>query len=376
MSTLAGNVVLWLIAGLVIGWVIAWLGRGRMMDKSIALLQTESHAKYEQLSDLDGRVTRLENDLLNANALIQVRDTAVAQRDQLLRQQTEQLADRSGQIAHLTVESADRHTRLSKQEASYAVLEQEHRAARARIGEQTKRIADDLAKLAVLEPVPAKLTQTQAKLTHTLKSLESAQARVNVQDQEISRLHKRTVELEPLTIAVKAREGKLVELQARLAEAFRIREAEIAQLKKRLAETLRTIETNDETLRSRVAQIETLEGDRSSQQRRIDELQRDIDHDQRSKESETNRLRAQIAELEPLIDAVAAHSARALELERGIKQREHQLRHETREISQLRTELLGWLRLAGALPSREAEIARLRAQCQALKSKLNWGSIA
>jgi predicted flap endonuclease-1-like 5' DNA nuclease len=76
-------------------------------------------------------------------------------------------------------------------------------------------------------------------------------------------------------------------------------------------------------------------------------------------------LHRQVAELEPLIDGVVAHSARALELERGIVQREHRLREVTREVDGLRADLLRWLRLAGALPAREAEIARLRAQIQA-----------
>jgi len=194
MFTLAVNDVLWLIIGLAAGWVIAWLWRGRMMGNRIAMLRTKYRAKYEQLKrDLNGRIARLKDDRLNAEDLIPARDTAVAERDRLLRQQTEQLSDRAGQILHLMADRADQQTRLTKLEAAYATLQQDHRAARALIGNQNKRIADDGAKLAALDPVPARLTATEEKLAQTLKNLESAQALVDTQERDISRLHKRTV---------------------------------------------------------------------------------------------------------------------------------------------------------------------------------------
>jgi len=194
MFTLAENDVLWLIIGLAAGWVIAWLWRGRMMGNRIAMLRTKYRAKYEQLKrDLNGRIARLEDDRLNAEDLIPARDTAVAERDRLLRQQTEQLSDRAGQILHLMADRADQQTRLTKLEAAYATLQQDHRAARALIGNQNKRIADDGAKLAALDPVPARLTATEKKLAQTLKNLESAEALVDTQERDISRLHKRTV---------------------------------------------------------------------------------------------------------------------------------------------------------------------------------------
>ena len=421
MVALAGNAVLWLIVGLAAGWLIAWFWRSRIMRVSLDSLQNESRAKYEQLKrDLESRVSRLENDLLKSKDVIQARDTAIAERDRLIRQQTEQLTDEASQIARLTVESADRQAKLDDREASYSNLDQQHRAARALIGEQEKRIAGDGAKLAQLAPVPAKLAQTNETLTETLKNLESTQARVNAQDQEISRLHKRTVELEPLTIAVKAREAKVLELEGRLAEAVRVRDGEIAQLKKRVAElellpqrlseteakrahlageldTLRRAKDEEiEALQDELKAIEVLrrrvaERDAQSLQTREREIlairegdllkasmsaelaatrheliQRDANRDE--KDTTIHRLHRQVAELEPLIDGVAAHSARALELERGIAQREHRLRHEARTVADLRAELLRWLRLAGALPAREAEIARLRAQLQALAS--------
>ncbi len=194
MFTLAENDVLWLIIGLAAGWVIAWLWRGRMMGNRIAMLRTKYRAKYEQLKrDLNGRIARLEDDRLNAEDLIPARDTAVAERDRLLRQQTEQLSDRAGQILHLMADRADQQTRLTKLEAAYATLQQDHRAARALIGNQNKRIADDGAKLAALDPVPARLTATEKKLAQTLKNLESAEALVDTQERDVSRLHKRTV---------------------------------------------------------------------------------------------------------------------------------------------------------------------------------------
>ncbi|MEO5860941.1 MAG: hypothetical protein ABIW48_09790 [Burkholderiales bacterium] len=194
MFTLAENDVLWLIIGLAAGWVIAWLLRGRMMGNRIAMLRTKYRAKYEQLKrDLNGRIARLEDDRLNAEDLIPGRDTAVTEPDRLLRQQTEQLSDRAGQILHLMADRADQQTRLTKLEAAYATLQQDHRAARALIGNQNKRIADDGAKLAALDPVPARLTATEKKLAQTLKNLESAEALVDTQERDISRMHKRTV---------------------------------------------------------------------------------------------------------------------------------------------------------------------------------------
>ncbi len=87
-----------------------------------------------------------------------------------------------------------------------------------------------------------------------------------------------------------------------------------------------------------------------------------------AKDTTIVRLHRQVTELEPLIDGVAAHSAHALELERGIAQREYRLRQVAHEVANLQADLLRWLRLAGALPAREAEIARLRAQIQATAS--------
>lgn len=62
------------------------------MRDSIALLRGESRAKFELLTpDLEGRVTRLENNRLNAKESIQARNEAVANRNRLIRQQAEQL---------------------------------------------------------------------------------------------------------------------------------------------------------------------------------------------------------------------------------------------------------------------------------------------
>jgi predicted flap endonuclease-1-like 5' DNA nuclease len=477
MMTLAVGSVLWAVIGLAAGWLIAWFWRSRMMRDSVSMLQAEARAKYEQLKrDLEGRVARVENDLMNAKEVIQARDVAIAERDRLIRQQNEQLTDGNNQIARLTVASTDRQARLNKQEVLHATLEQEHRAVRARIEEQQKRIADDNARLAELEPLPAKLAASNEKLVQTTKNLDAANARFNSQDLEISRLHKRTVELEPLTIAVKDREAKLAEVEARLAEAVRVRDAQIAQLAKRVAEleplqqrlidgeekrtrlageldvlrlgkdreiealqqelkaidvlrrqiaerdasTLRlreqqTIAVRDSDLRRAaiaaelaLARDERAQRDRSldenasiiaqlqqqlaplvslpdvlrekdQQIRRIEQqlaeaLQRAGTSDQtlrereREMEKQARRLRAQVTQFEPLIEGVAAHSARVLELERGIAQREYRLRNESRQIEELRGELLAWLRLAGALPSRAAEIARLRARLQAGES--------
>jgi predicted flap endonuclease-1-like 5' DNA nuclease len=421
MAALAGNAVLWLIIGLAVGWLIAWVWRSRTMRTSLNSLQNESRAKHEQLKrDLEGRVGRLENELLKSKDVIQTRDAAIAERDRLIRQQTEQLTDISSQVARLTVESADRQAKLDDREASYSKLEQEHLAARTLIGDHEKRIAEDGVTLTQLSPVPAKLADTEAALGQTLKNLESAQARANAQDQEISRLHKRSVELEPLTVAVKARDAKVQELEGRLAEAVRIRDGEIVQLKKRVGELEALPQRLKETEAKRThlaAEVDTL---RRAKDEEIEALQQELktidvlrqrllERDARSlqtqereilavragdllkasiraelaatrheliqrnailieKDTVLGRLHRQVAELEPLVDGVAAHSARALELERGIAQREHRLRQATHEVADLRADLLRWLRLAGALPAREAEIARLRAQLQATAS--------
>ncbi len=277
MAASAGNAVLWLIVGLAVGWLIAWVWRSRTMRTSLNSLQNESRAKHEQLKrDLEGRVGRLENELLKSKDIIQTRDTAIAERDRLIRQQTEQLNDVSSQVARLTVESADRQAKLDDQEASYSKLEQEHRAARALMGEQEKRIAEDSARLAQLDPVPAKLARTEQTLAQASKNLESAQARINAQDQDISRLHKRTVELEPLTIAVKARDAKVLELESRLAEAVRLRDGEIAQLKKRVGELDALPQRLKETEAKRTHLAAELDALRRAKDEEVEALQQEL----------------------------------------------------------------------------------------------------
>lgn len=295
MLSLSVDVILSLIGGAIAGCAVAWLWRSRMMRNSIALLHGESRAKHEQLKrDLEGRVTRLENDLLNAKEVIQVRDSAIAERDRLIRQQVERLTDSTDQIARLTVENVNRQTKLAKQEASYATIEQAHRTACALIGEQEKRITGDGAKLAQLEPIPAKLADANDKLAQTRKNLETAQARFNNQDLEISRLHKRTVELEPLTIAVKDRETKLAELEGRLAEAVRVREAEIGRLKKRVAELA--------PLPDRLSEAEAKRA----------QLVNEIDTLRRVKDAEIETLREELKAIETLRQQMEQRDAQAL----------------------------------------------------------------
>lgn len=295
MLSLSLDAILSLIAGAIAGCALAWLWRSRMMRNSIAVLHGESRAKYEQLKrDLEGRVTRLENDLLNAKEVIQVRDSAIAERDRLIRQQVEQLTDSTAQIARLTVENVDTQTQLAKQEASYATLDQAHRAASALIGEQQNRIAGDSAKLAQLEPIPAKLADANDKLAQTQKNLQIAQARFNNQDLEITRLHKRNVELEPLTIVVKDREAKLAELEGRLAEAVRVRETEIGRLKQRVAEMA--------ALPDRLSEAEAKHA----------QLLNELDTLRRVKDEESEALQQQLKAIEILREQVEQRDAQAL----------------------------------------------------------------
>ena len=85
------------------------------------------------------------------------------------------------------------------------------------------------------------------------------------------------------------------------------------------------------------------------------------------KDSAIGRMHQQLAEMAPLPEAVASHSARASELKRGLAQRDSRLGDSLREADLLRTSLLAWMRVGGALPARDAEIARLRARLQILK---------
>ena len=396
----------WLVLAVVAGWGVAWLWRGRMLHNRIAAMQSESSAKHEQLKrDLDARVGRLENDLLGAKEGVRLRDTAVAERDRLVRQQTELLAENSSRIASLTTESEERQSKLIQRDAALAALEQNYHIAHTLAAGQKKQLADYSARLAQLAPVPATLAATEEDLKQTLVRLASAQALVNTQDQEISRLHKRTVELEPLTVQIKDRQARLVETEGRLAEAVRTRDGEIAQLKKRLAELELLPRRLSETEARRVRLADELDAMRRAKDEEIESLQvelkaiaelqqrlseRDVqmlatreqqiaairDHDLdraalktelawRAAESDAKnttigRTYQQLAELAPLPEAVANHSARALELARGIAQREQSLRLVAGEVANLRASVLQWMRVGGALPARDAEIARLR----------------
>ncbi len=407
------NVAGWALLGAVLGWIIAWLLRGRAMNNLLAATQLESRAKHEQLKrDLESRLGRFENDLLAAKEIIQIRDAAIGERDKLIRQQTDQLTVGLGQLAAATAERDNRQAKLTQQAAVLETLEQELRAGQLHAAGHEKRLADNDMRLAQLEPIPAKLASVEEELRATKDRLESAQALVNSQDQEISRLHKRTVELEPLTVQVKERQIRLQELESRLADAVRTRDSEIVRLKKRLGELenlparMAEVEAKraklvDEIVslrRAKDEEIESLQGKLRAIERMKRELiardnlllavreheivsrrdaelamamlkaecaQRDAQLD--IKDSAIGRMHQQLAEMAPLPEAVARHSARALELERGLAQRESKLREASREADLLRTSLLAWMRVGGALPARDAEIARLRARLQLLK---------
>ena len=404
-------IVGWAVLGAVLGWIGAWLLRGRMVHTRIAETRADARAKHEQLKrDLEARLGRLENELLGAKEITRIRDAAVAERDKLIRQQADQLVAGLSEIAAAKAERDDRQTKLTQQGATLATLEQDFRSARALSAEQEKRLADSAARLAQLEPVPAKLAAVEEELQATQGRLLAGQKRVTSQDQEISRLHKRTVELEPLTVQVKDRQARLVELEGRLAEAVRLRDSEIAKLKKSLLELeplpkrledmemkraqlageltslrrakdeeieslqeeLKAIELLRQQLRNRDEQILAAREHEIAARRERDlagavlktELaQRDVDLDARY--SAIGRLHQQLAELAPLPEALANRSARALELERGVAQRDGKLRQVHHEAQMLRASMLEWMRVGGALPARNAEIARLRARLQA-----------
>ena len=404
------NVVGWAALAAVLGWIIAWLLRGRAANNLLTAAQLESRAKHEQLKrDSESRLGRFENDLLAAKEVIQMRDAAIAERDKLIRQQTEQLTAGLGQLAAATADRDDRQTKLTQQAAALATLEQEFRSVQLHAGDQEKRLAENANRLTQLEPIPDKLASAEVELRAAKDRLESAQALVNSQDQEISRLHKRTVELEPLTVQAKERQARLIELESRLADAVRTRDNEIAQLKKRLGELenlparmaeveAKRVKLADEMALLRQAkdeEIESLQGEL----RVIEPMKRELlardnlflaarEHEivsrreaelviamlkaecaQRnaqldSKDTAIGRMHQQLAEMAPLPEAVASHSARAFELERGLAQRESKLREIAREVDVLRTSLLAWMRVGGAIPARDAEIARLRARLQ------------
>ncbi len=398
----------WLVLAVIAGWGGAWLWRGRAMDKRVAASQAESSAKYEQLKrDLDVRLGRLENDLLGAKELVRTRDSSIAERDRLIRQQTELLAENSSRIASLAAEGEERQAKLIQRDAALAALEQNYHVQHSLAAEQKRQLADQTARLAQLTPVPAKLAATEEELKQTWVRLASAQALANRQDQEISQLHKRTVELEPLTIQVKDRQARLVETEGQLVEAVRSRDSEIARLKKRLAEfeplpqrlnetearRARLADEMDAMRRAKDEEIESLQvelkavaelenrlSERDTQMltRREQEISGTREHDLHraalktelarcaveldAKNTTMGRMYQQLAEMAPLPQAVAYHSARALELERRIAQREHSLRLAVGEAANLRAGVLQWMRIAGALPARDAEIARLRSR--------------
>jgi chromosome segregation ATPase len=405
------NVAGWAVLGAALGWIAAWFLRGHMAGKRLAQTHADARAKHEQLKrDLESRLGRFENDLVGAKETIYVRDAAIAERDKLMRQQTDQLAAAASQLTALSVERDDQQTRLTEQSASLSALEQDFRAAQLRVTEQETRLADNSVRLAQLEPIPAKLASTEEDLRATKGRLESAQALVNSQDQEISRLHKRAVELEPLTVQVKERQARLQEMELRLADAVRRRDGEIAQWKKQAAEleslpgriadaeakrarlaeemtSLRRAKDQEiESLQDELRAIERLkrelaardnlflsareneivarrDSDLAAAALKAERAQRDSALD--AKDSAIGRMYQQLAELAPLPEAIASHSARALELERGLLQRDRKLRDALHETDLQRARVLEWMRVGGALPARDAEIARLRSRLPA-----------
>lgn len=400
------NIAGWMVVAGVVSWLAAWLIRGRVLQNRIHALQADARVKFEQLKrDMETRLGRVENDLLGAKEVIQLRDHAVAERDKMIRQQTEQLTIGLSQTATTAAERDSLQDKLSRKEASLREAEQALGQTQANAAEQEKRLAESEAQRARLAPLPAKLAASEANLQSTTARLESAQTLLKTQDEENSRLHKRTVELEPLTVQVKDRQARLAELESRLAEAVRVRDAEIAQLKKKVLElealpqryealeasraqlaneinVLRRAKDEEiESLQLELRAIPILERKLNERERQIlsvrDEatvLSRDRELDIAAKKTALaqcndeldqkdaviGRLYQQLAELAPLPEALANHSARALELERGVALRENELRHANRAADDLRANLLEWMRLGGALPARDAEIARLR----------------
>ena len=372
------NIVGWVVLGVFAGWVIAWLVRGRLANDGLATAQADARAKHEQLKrDSEARAGRFESDLHGAKETIQMRDNAIAERDRLIRQQTDQLTSGSSQIATATAQRDDRQVRLEQQSAILTTLEQNVQTLRAENAALEQHQAQ-------LRPLPTKLAAVETQLRDTKTRLESELSRVNLQDQEISKLHKRNVELEPLTVQVKDRQGRLLALENRMAEAIRARDAEIVQLKNRCAEfealprRLDDAEAKRAQLgaeltamrRAKDEEIESLQWElraiaelRRQLTRRDEhflnareqeiEAQRNRDWDKAAlkaelaqrdsaldhKDSAIGRMHRQLAELAPLPEALATHSLRALELERGVAQREENLRVVFAEVANLRARL-------------------------------------
>jgi DNA repair exonuclease SbcCD ATPase subunit len=404
------NVAVWAVLGVLVGWIVAWLLGSRMANNRLAAAQVDARTKQEQLKrDLETRLGRIENDLLGAKEMIQMRDAAIAERDKLIRQQTDQLTAGLSQLALATAERDDRQAKLSVQGQTFAAAEQDLRATRERLVEQEKSLAERDAQLTQLLPIPAKLALAEEELRAAKERFNSAQARVNSQDQEISRLHKRNVELEPLTVQAADRQTRMLALESRLAEAVRVRDGEIAQLKKRVAEFENLPARIDEAEVKRAKLVDELATLRRAKDEEIESLQDELraipplrrelaardqlylsaraldvvsqrandwamagfkaelaqrNAELDSKDSTIGGMHQQLAELAPLPNAVASHSAHALELARGLAQREMKLRSISDEAQSLRQSLLEWTRIAGALPARNAEIARLRTELQ------------
>ncbi len=402
------NIAGWVIVAGLVSWLAAWLIRGRVMQNRIHSIQADARLKSEQLKrDLETRVSRVDNDLLGAKEVIQLREHAIAERDKMIRQQTEQLTAGLNQTATVAEERDGLQAKLSRKEVALRESEQTLAQTQAHVAEQERRLGESDAQLKRLAPLPAKLAASETELKSTTARLESAQALLKTQDEENSRLHKRIVELEPLTVQVKDRQARLAELESRLAEAVRVRDAEIAQLKTKIKalealpqryealESSRAQLTNEinvlrrakdveiESLQQELRAIPVLQRKLSERERQILNLRDEATAQLRDRElevaakktdlarcnDELNRtdsiigaLHQQLAELAPLPEALANHSARALELERGVALRENELRRASRDAENLRTKLLEWMRLGGALPARDAEIARLRSR--------------
>ena len=354
----------WLVLAAIAGCGAAWLWRGRVMGNRMAALQCESSAKQEQLKrDLDVRLSRLENDLLGAKELVRARDSTVAERDRLIRQQTELLAENSSRIASLTAESEERQEKLTQRDAAFAALELNYHAERSLTAEQKKQLANHDARLAQLAPVPAKLAATEEELKQTWIRLASVQALVNTQDREISQLHKRTVELELLPRRLSETEARRVRLANELDAMRRAKDEEIESLQvelKAVAELQQRLgERDGQMLASREQEIVATRDhdlDRAVLKTELARRARELD----AKDTTIGRAYQQLAEFAPLPEALAKRSARALELARGIAQREQSLRLALGEAANLRASVLQWMRVGGALAARDAEIARLR----------------
>lgn len=372
------NIVGWVVLGLFAGWVVAWLIRGRLANDGLATAQADARAKQEQLKrDSEARAGRFENDLHDAKEIIQKRDNAIAERDRLIRQQTDQLAAGLSQLTTASAERDHHQAKVEQQGAAVISLEQNVQTIRSEKAGLEQRLAQ-------LQPLPAKLAAAEMELRETKTRLKTELSRVNSQDQEISTLHKRNVELEPLTVQVKDRRGRMLELENRLAESVRTRDTEIVQLKKRLSEieVLPQRLADAEAKRAQVAgelnamrrakdeEVESLQLELRAipeLQRRLvqrdgyflDLRERDIDAQRKRdwdgaalkselarrdaeldlKDSTIGRLHQQLAELAPLPEALANHSLRALELERGVAQREEKLRLVLVDVADLRARL-------------------------------------